>query len=61
MTFLCTLDPNLRKCSYIADDNKHCNGDGMCGFCEKTEEASEPEPVKHEYVRKERWYEQYMK
>lgn len=52
--FKCELDKELNKCPYYNDG--FCKNEDKCSF-----QKRENTEVRHSYVRKERWYEQYYK
>lgn len=53
--YKCELDKDINKCPYYIEDG-HCNNESKCSF-----QKEEVEEVRNQYVRKERWYEQYYK
>jgi hypothetical protein len=51
----CELPKEVNQCPHYTEDG-YCNNENKCSF--QKEDVKE---VKNQYVRKERWYEQYYK
>lgn len=54
--YVCALEEDINNCPYLSADKQQCTAENTkCGF--RIEAGTRREP----YVRKERWYEKYMK
>lgn len=57
MANICTLEPDINQCPYYNDVSQTCNGGPEeCGFYKKLETEKQPEAM-----RRQKWFEQYLK
>ena len=57
MANICTLEPDINQCPYYNDVSRTCNGGPEeCGFYKKLETEKQPEAM-----RRQKWFEQYLK